>query len=102
MFKRCNVFILKKVLEDLSYVGPCFDNKYWWYVFVDFELMNVFQSMKFCVMEDNRLTKRVESFLESFAHGFSSKKHFFSQSVMFTKILCFFYLTSFKIGLFLF
>ena len=58
-----------------SWIGPCFDINYWWYVFVDFELINVFQSIKFCVMEDNRLKKRVQSFLEPFARGFSYKKH---------------------------
>ena len=47
--------------------------------------MNVFQSMKFCVMEDdNRLKKKGESFLDSFAARFSYKKTF-SRSAMFKK-----------------
>ena len=61
-------------------------------------------NMKFCVMEDKKLKKREESFLDSFVAGFSYKKHSFSRSAMFTKIQisCFFYSTSFKISLFLF
>ena len=56
--------------------------------------MNVLQSMKFCVMEDNRLKKREESllFLDSFAARFSCKN--------ISRISCFFYLASFKISLF--
>ena len=77
---------LWKLCSDRSQIGPCFEINYRWYVFVDFELMNMFQSMKFCVMEDNRLKKREKSFLELLTHGFSYKKHFFSRSAMFTKI----------------
>ena len=85
MFWCYGVFILKIVLGSFVHW-----TLFWYQVLVVcfcwFWIMNVLQSMRFCVMEDNRLTKRVESFLEPFAHGFSYKKHFFSRSVMFIKI----------------